>query len=208
WALGLAAVSLLAAALHPVVAPAGTPEADTVLLNGAVLVFQGIERNDGARRPTFAQAVAITGGRIVFVGPAGKAKRYVGSATRVIDLKGRMVMPGIGDGHFHGNRLTDCEMGYAGGTVAEVLAKLQACLDRPDQAGFKGSNVRMAATHMFGEAIVPPGTPLTRDDLDRLETTRPVMVTNADGHKVWMNSTASQKARIDRNTATPAAGQN
>ena len=205
--LGLAALLFLGAALRPVVALASPPAADTVMLNGAILVFQRIERNDGARQPKFAQAVAIADGRIVFVGPARKAKKYVGSATRVVDLEGRMVMPGIVDGHFHGTRLTDCEMGYAGGTVAQVLAKLQACLDRPDQAAFKGTNVRMAATHMFGEAIVPPGTALTRDDLDRLDTTRPVMIRNADGHKFWMNSRAIENARFDRSTATPPGGQ-
>ncbi len=207
WALGLSAVSLLGAASHPVAAPASPRDADTVLLNGAILVFQGIERNDGARQPKFAQAVAIAGGRIVFVGPTRKAKKYAGPATQVIDLEGRMVMPGIVDGHFHGTRLTDCEMGYAGGTVAEVLAKLQVCLDRPDQTVYKGTNVRMAATHMFGEAIVPPGTALTRDDLDRLVTTRPVMIRNADGHKFWMNSRAIENARFDRSTATPPGGQ-
>ena len=95
WALGLSAVSLLGAASHPVAAPASPRDADTVLLNGAILVFQGIERNDGASQPKFAQAVAIAGGRIVFVGPTRKAKKYAGPATRVIDLEGRMVMPGI-----------------------------------------------------------------------------------------------------------------
>src|SRR3989442_5638509 len=205
--LRLAAVPLLVAALPAAVALAGSRRADTVMLNGAILVFQGIERNGGAKQPKFAQAVAIADGRIMFIGQTRKAKKYAGPATRVIDLEGRMVMPGIVDGHFHGTRLTDCEMGYAGGTVAEVLAKLQTCLDRPDQAAFKGTNVRMAATHMFGEAIVPPGTALTRDDLDRLVTTRPVMIRNADGHKFWMNSRAIENARFDRSTATPPGGQ-
>lgn len=202
-----AAVGLLVVSLCPVVAHSGPRPADTVMLNGAILVFQGVERNDGARRPKFAEAVAIADGRIVFVGAGRKAKQYVGPATRVIDLEGRMVMPGIVDGHFHGTRLSDCEMGYAGGTVAEVLSRLQACLDRPDQARFKGTNVRMAATHIFGEAIVPPGTALTRDDLDRLDTTRPVMVENADGHKFWMNSRAIVNAHIDEKTPVPPGGQ-
>src|SRR2546425_4988772 len=78
WALDRVAFLLLATALSPVVALAGPREADTVLLNGAILVFQGgIERNDGARQPKFAQAVVIAGGRVVFVGPARKAKKYV-----------------------------------------------------------------------------------------------------------------------------------
>ena len=205
--LRLAAVPLLVAALPAAVALAGSRQADTVMLNGAILVFQGIERNGGAKQPKFAQAVAIADGRIMFIGQTRKAKKYVGPATRVIDLEGRMVMPGIVDGHFHGTRLTDCEMEYEGGTVAQVLAKLQACLDRPDQAAFKGTNVRMAATHIFGEAIMPPGTALTRDDLDRLDTTRPVMVENADGHKFWMNGRAIENARIDEKTPVPPGGQ-
>src|SRR5207247_8418225 len=204
--LRLAAVPLLVAALPAAVALAGSRQADTVMLNGAILVFQGIERNGGAKQPKFAQAVAIADGRIMFIGQTRKAKKYVGPATRVIDLEGRMVMPGIVDGHFHGTRLTDGEMEYEGGTVAQVLAKRQACLDRPDQAAFKGTNVRMAATHIFGEAIVPPGTALTRDDLDRLDTTRPVMVENADGHKVWVNSRAIENARIDEKTPDQPGG--
>ena len=109
------------------------PAADTVLLNGEVLVFRGIEQRSpggergAAERPEFAEAVAISGGRIVFTGEAAEAKRYVGPATKVIDLGGRMVMPGIVDGHFHGTRATDCHLGYEGGTVPQILARLQAC---------------------------------------------------------------------------------
>ncbi len=200
----LIVVSLLAAVLCPAAAEARSPQADTVLLNGEILLFHGVERNQGAERPIFAQAVAIAGDRILFIGKDRKAKRYVGPATRVIDLGGRMVMPGIVDGHFHGTRPTDCEMGYQGGTIAEILARLQTCLDHPDQAGLKNSNVRMFAAHLFGEAILPPGTALTRDDLDGLDTTRPVMVQNADGHKFWLNSKAIENARIDESTAAPS----
>ena len=187
---------------------AGPPApADMVFTNGAVLVFQGVERHDGGGPPKFAQAVAIAGGRIVFVGTSAEARKRIGPKTSVVDLQGRMVMPGIVDGHFHGTRLSDCEMGYAGGTIAEILAKLQACLDRPDQAAYKGTNVRLEATHIFAEAILPPGTTLTRDDLDRLDTTRPISVENADGHKFWMNSKAIDNAHIDAKTPVPPGGQ-
>ncbi len=190
----------------PQAAPPPQRQADTLLLNGAILVFHGIERNEGGGSPQFEQAVAIADGRIVFVGPDAQARVYAGPGTQIVDLGGRMVMPGIVDGHFHGTRSTDCEMGYAGGTVAEVLARLQACLDRSDQAAFKNTNVRLAATHLFGEAIVPPGTSLTRKDLDRLDTTRPVMVENADGHKFWMNSRAIENARLDEKTPDQPGG--
>ncbi len=116
-------------------------------------------------------------------------------------------MPGIVDGDFHGTRPTDCDMGCSGGTVAQVLAKLQACLDRPDQIALKGSNVRMSAGHLFGESNLPSGTPLTRYDLDRLDTTRPISVENLDGHKFWMNSKAIVNAGIGESTPDPPKGE-
>ena len=150
--------------------------------------------------------MAISGGRIVFTGEAAEAKRYVGPATKVIDLGGRMVMPGIVDGHFHGTRATDCHLGYEGGTVPQILARLQACLDRPDQAALKGTGTRFEATYLFGDAIEPPGTGLTRHDLDRLDTTRPILVRNADGHKFWMNTRAIANAGLDEKTPDSPGG--
>jgi len=193
-------------------ATAGPPAADTVLLNGRVLVFHGIEvRTPGqpdreTTPPEFAQALAITGGRITFVGSSRGARKHVGPATRVIDLGGRMVMPGIVDGHLHGTRRTNCHMGYEGGTVAQILARLQACLDRPDMAALKNTNTRMEASYFFSEAIQPTGTALTRHDLDRLDTTRPILIEHADGHKFWMNSRAIINAGIDAATPDPPEG--
>src|SRR5262249_46347796 len=151
------------------------------LLNGQVLVFHGVEVRPGepppsGRKPEFQEAVAVSSGRIVFVGSAKEARAWVGPQTRVTDLGGRMVMPGIIDGHFHATRPTDCRMGYQGGTIPQILAKLQACLDAPDQAALKGTNTRFVALSFFGEAVEPAGTMLTRQDLDRLDTKRPVLV--------------------------------
>jgi predicted amidohydrolase YtcJ len=190
----------------------GADAADTVLLNGEVLVFRGLEqRPPGAerqerQRPEFTEAVAIASGRIVFTGSTADAKKYVGPATKVIDLGGRMVMPGIVDGHFHGTRASDCHLGYEGGTVPQILARLQACLDRPDQARLEGSGTRFEATYLFGDAVEPPGATLGRRDLDRLKTTRPILVRNADGHKFWMNSRAIANAGLDEKTPDPAGG--
>ena len=188
-------------------ADAAPPPADSILQGGRVLVYAGPERNDGPGQPSFAEALAVRDGRIVFIGTTADARTYAGPRTTVTDLHGRMVMPGIVDGHFHGTRSADCAMGYEGGTVAEVLAKLQACLDRPEQAAHKGSNVRFYATQFFGEALLPRGTELSRADLDRLDTTRPVRLRNADGHKFWMNSKAIDNAHIDTSTPVPPGGQ-
>jgi predicted amidohydrolase YtcJ len=198
---------VLLTTMSAVCVAAAPPPADSILLNGEVLVFKGVERNDGNGRPEFAEALAIRDGRIVFLGGNAAARKLAGPNTIVTDLGGRMVMPGIIDGHFHGTRSADCEMGYQGGTVAEVLAKLQACLDGPKQAAYKGTNVRFYATQFFGEAVLPAGRVITRDDLDRLDTTRPIRLRNADGHKSWLNSRALGNAGIDDKTPVPPGGQ-
>jgi predicted amidohydrolase YtcJ len=213
-----AALATLAALMMMSQPAAARPRpADSVLLNGAVLVFHGIEKlqASGSRPvdsppaasvPEFKEAVAIASGRIVFVGSTKKARAYIGPDTKVLDLGGRMVMPGVIDGHFHGTRPTDCSMGYQGGTIAQILARLQACLDAPDQAPLKDGNTRFEARSFFAEAIEPPGTPLTRQDLDRLVTTRPVLVRNADGHKYWLNSRAIINAGLGKDTPDPVDG--
>ena len=97
------ALALLAVASVPSSSAAARPHpADTVMLNGEFLLFQGIEPPGGGSRtpaapgaagarPAFAQAVAIADGRILFIGSNKKAKRYAGASTRIVDLGGRMI---------------------------------------------------------------------------------------------------------------------
>ncbi len=202
----LAIALLTAQAASATDAPLAAP-ADSILRNGRILVFSGPERHERTDTPKFEQALAIRDGRIVYIGTNEQVESFTGPETEVTDLRGRTVMPGIVDGHFHGTRVPDCAMGYDGGTVPQILAKLQACLDRHDQAVHKGTNVGLFASQFFGDAILPSGTALTRDDLDRLETTRPIQIRNADGHKFWMNSRAIENAGIDATTPTPPDGQ-
>ena len=76
--------------------------ADTVFFNGNIHTV-----NDAQPQ---AEAIAIKGDRILFVGSNEDAKKYSGSATRTLDLKGKAVVPGLTDSHYHilgvGERLT------------------------------------------------------------------------------------------------------
>ena len=69
------------------------PPADTVFLNGAI--------HTGNDRQLKAEAIAVQGDRIVFVGSAAEAKAYTGAKTRRVDLRGRTVVPGLTDAHCH-----------------------------------------------------------------------------------------------------------
>ena len=100
------------------------PPADSILLDGKILVFSGLERHEREQQPRFEQALAVRDGRIVFVGTSEAARAYRGPQTAVTELDGRLVIPGIVDGHFHGTRYTDCDLGYEGGTIPQVPANI------------------------------------------------------------------------------------
>jgi predicted amidohydrolase YtcJ len=209
-------IGLLASA-----ALAGPAPADTVFLNGQVLLYP----KGGGSPPSpemvmspavsWAQAVAVKDGRIAFVGDDRGAKRHIGPATKVIDLQGRILMPGLGDGHLHGGiEGSTCALGYEGGTVEEVLAKLKACLLRDDQAPHLKTGFLLEPDQFNVNGMVPAGTALTRHDLDRLSrtpaqdrfgtgTTRPIVIVDMGGHQTFTNTKAIANARLDAKTAQP-----
>lgn len=205
----IVALAALTAALAAPPAGAAAPP-DTVLLHGQVLLYgKHALRDQRQSRPRWAQAVAIRDGRIVAIGSDRRIRRRAGAGTKVVDLRGRMVMPGIVDGHYHGQGVVQCDMGYEGGTVSSVLAKLQACLDSPEEAPHAGSNKLLTARFFFGEDLRnDDGSPraLTRHDLDRLNTTRPIVMRHWDGHRFWTNTKAIRNAGITAATPSPPNG--
>jgi predicted amidohydrolase YtcJ len=79
------------------------------------------------------QALAVRGGVIVYVGNDAGAAALIGEHTRQIDLHGRMLMPGLVDGHMHplegGASLLKCNLQYLQLTVEQMQAGIQKCLD-------------------------------------------------------------------------------
>ena len=69
--------------------------------NAADLIFENGKVYTVDARMPWAEAVAVRNGKIVFVGPAKGAREWHGPQTRIVDLKGRMMMPGLGDVHNH-----------------------------------------------------------------------------------------------------------
>jgi predicted amidohydrolase YtcJ len=99
--------------------------ADRAYRNGTVFTAD-------AQNPV-AEAVAIRGGRIVYVGSNEGLTRFIGPVTRITDLKSGFLMPGLVDGHLHpleaGLRLQQCSLNYESLFVEELQQRLQACLD-------------------------------------------------------------------------------
>lgn len=192
------ALAFVALAL-PGTAVAGPAPADRVLENGSIYTVDG-------DRP-WAESVAIDGRRIVYVGSDQGARRYVGPKTRVVDLKGRMVMPGLQDGHSHpsvaGEILSSCSLDYEPLTEEEFGQRIQGCLDRTSGEEPDGW---LEVSAWNAEEAQPPGTVITKSALDDLETDRPIVVYNSDGHKTLTNSRGLGLAGIDDDTPDPAGG--
>jgi predicted amidohydrolase YtcJ len=221
-AVAVAATATIAAATALSSATAQDGSADTVFVNGRVLLFPD-NPPAGDLHPLmtpdvdWAQAVAVTDGLISYVGDDAGAQAHVGPDTEVVDLQNKMLMPGLGDGHLHGQTPPQCDLHYEGGTVETVLGKLEECLLREDQLPHLNSNFRLTASLFMGEGMQPPGTRLDRHILDRLSkassedefgtgTTRPIIVRHMDGHKLYTNTKAIENAGLDASTPDPPDG--
>ena len=170
------------------------PFADVVFTNGAVLTMD-------SANPT-ARAVAIRGGRIVYVGSDEGAQPLIGTSTRVLDLGGKTLMPGFQDAHVHpissGLDLAGCDVTDLE-TREAVLARIADCaVALPAGEWLVGSN--------WALPLFPNGNP-TREALDSVTPGRPAYLSAADGHSGWANSEALRLAGITRATPDPANGR-
>ncbi|MGH8826337.1 MAG: amidohydrolase family protein, partial [Jiangellaceae bacterium] len=168
--------------------------ADLVLTGGQVYTV------DAAAR--WAQAVAVAGGRIVAVGSDAAVRPWIGPSTDVVELRGRMVLPGFQDAHAHpvfaGLEMLACNLAELS-TRREYLDAIQNyAAARPESSWITGGGWKMSA--------FPGGTP-TAADLDTIVADRPVYLPNRDHHGAWVNTAALALAGITADTPDPADGR-
>ena len=174
--------------------------ADRVYRNGVIFTADG--------KGSIAEAVAIREGRIVYVGNDGGVAPHIGPSTKVTDLKGSFVMPGLVDGHMHplegGLKLEGCSLDYESLTIAQLQEKVQACLDKTKSQEPDGW---LEVVNWFQESMRPAGTKTSRATLDGLKTSRPIIVRSSFGHTVLANSRALALAKITKATEDPPGGK-
>lgn len=166
----------------------------------ADLVFTGGPVFTATTVRSRTDAVAVRDGRIVALG--ADARELVGPGTEVVDLAGRLLVPGFQDAHVHpvsgGLELLRCDLNSAS-TPDEYVAVVAAyAAAHPDEEWILGGGWSMSA--------FPGGTP-TAEALDRVVSDRPVFLPNRDGHGAWVNSRALERAGITRDTPDPADGR-
>lgn len=194
--LAMVAAMLIVAACAPAGdVPAGAGTADLVFTGGKVYTV------DASR--SWAEAVAVRGGGIVYVGSDAGAAQYIGPDTTVVDLHGRMMMPAFQDIHIHaveGGMERLAVSLHDLNTVKEYIAAIKAyAVAHPEETWITGAGWSMTA---FG-----PGGLAGRKLIDDVVADRPVYIESADGHTAWVNSKALEISGIGRDTPDPAAGR-
>jgi predicted amidohydrolase YtcJ len=192
------AAALLAATAAPAAPAAPAPAADVLITNAAVYTVD-------ASRP-WAEAFAIRGGKITYVGTAAGARAQVGPKTKVIDLHGQYVQPGIVDIHEHPvmggiKTLYECSFPFTA-TPDQIAATLKGCAAKaPAGAWIRGGQWGSDFFKQYGASLGSP-----REFLDRATGGRAVWLNDDSGHNGWVSTAALKLAKIDGRTAQPDGG--
>ncbi|HMO33930.1 MAG TPA: amidohydrolase [Lacibacter sp.] len=189
----LLSLLLVPVALFRAPVPRPAEAADIVLLNGRIWTADPSNR--------FAEAVAIKGNRILAVGTTSAIRAHVAGGTRVMDLQGKLVLPGFNDAHIH----------FLTGSLGLSNMNLFACKNLKEMAVV----IRDYAAQHPGTGWLTgsgwqytsfPGGMPHKAFLDSLVPDRPVYLRAYDGHSGWANSKALALAGINRETVFDGFG--
>ena len=191
---GTIARSWMAAGLLCLGLSAQAGEADLILVNGKIVTVDDQFR--------MAQAVAIKGSRIVAVGKNADVRKAAAAGAKVIDLKGRTVIPGLIDNHSHWIRAAEHdELRFDGVVTRKHALKLLTDRLRNAKPGEWIAVLGGWSEEQFNDD--PRGFPL--EELDRLAPNNPVAIQAVYNH-TYLNTAALKAARIDETTADPNNG--
>ena len=171
--------------------PAG---ADLIIINANVRTM--------ASSPARAEAIAVSDGEIIAVGTTKAIQALADAETRVIDAKGKLVIPGFNDAHVHfaaiGNTFSSVKLDDVR-TPAEFAARIA------NVARFLPKGRWILGSGWDHRNWVPNDLPV-RPLIDEFTSDNPVFVYNADGKAVFVNAATLKLAGIDKNTKEPPGG--
>lgn len=175
--------------------PTSKPVASQVFTNGSIYTVNPEQE--------WAQAIAIKGNEILYVGSNQGAQEYANGQTKIVDLAGKMVLPGLHDVHIH-----PIESGSSNTVFGLDTEELDAenFADAIAQAASDNPNVDWLIGYGHDvftllEASRPP-----IEIIDDVVANRPVIIMEQTSHSMWVNSKALELAGIDRNTPDPIGG--
>ncbi|GLF99592.1 amidohydrolase [Streptomyces yaizuensis] len=177
--------------------------ADLVFLDGRVVTVDA--------EFSVASALAVTGGIISAVGGHDDVAPLIGPDTRVVDLRGATLLPGINDSHLHG-----CAFGMSTPPLSVALAHPGVSRIADVADAVRETVARVPAgqwitghgwdTGFLAECVADPSRHPSRHDLDAVSPDHPVVLYSFSGHATWINSKALELIGIDRDTVAPPGG--
>ena len=179
--------------VFPASAQRKTQSADAVVLHGKIYTLN-------AKQP-WAEALAIRGDRIVAVGSDIDIANLQSKDTKVIDAKGRLVLPGF----------TDCHIHFIDGSFSLGRVNLEGAKDAADiqqrlrEYGARHSGSDWVLGRGWNYAMFPTSLP-DKKYLDEVFPNRPAFLEGYDGHTYWANSKALALAHITKDTPNPPNG--
>jgi predicted amidohydrolase YtcJ len=176
-------------ALVPLTGVAAPHAADLVVTGGRV--YMGASRDRAA-------AIAVSGGRISYIGDNAGALAYVGAATRLVSARGHLVIPGLVDAHIHPLDIADldvCDLDSRAVTLRQLEDIVAACVQH-----YRPAAGRLLRVHQWNPTTgnqPEPGLHSLRAALDRAAPHNPVELMGNDAHHAAFNSAALALARDD-----------
>ena len=150
----------------------------------------------------YAEAVAIEGDRIIFVGDKNKAMQFKDKHTHLIKRPNKMVLPGFIDSHVHllwgGIEMKECQLSGLE-SKEEIVSKIKTYIERNPQLNWIRGNG-------WSLPVFEDGNP-SKYLLDEINNEKPMYFVSADGHSAWVNSKALSIAGINELTEDPLNGR-
>ncbi len=168
--------------------------ADMVFKNGAICTMDAVRR--------WCPALAISKGKIAWVGTNADIDLTIGPSTKVIDLQGRMMLPSFHDTHVH-----LAEGGVELGQLSlEGCADLQEAMKRLKEYAQKNPDQKWILGGNWALTLFPNANP-KKETLDQVVNDRPVFLISNDGHSAWANSKAIEMSGVTAKTTDPPLGR-
>lgn len=161
--------------------------ADVVAHNGKIYTVNPAQ--------PWAEAIAVRGTDIVYVGDDEGAQAFIGKETSVADLGGKFVMPGIIDTHAH----PLMTMGFSSGLTMEYTQDADKMLASVKEYVEKNPDAPMFSFGGSYEGRVE----IYRQDIDKIISDRPFLMIAASGHGAWCNTKALEVTGITKDTPDP-----
>lgn len=160
---------------------------------------------------TVAEGVAVRGRDIVAVGTDAEVRALAGPDTRVVELNGRTVLPGINDSHLHGAAYGMTKPPFAidvGHPTVGSIADIAGAVERAVREALPGEWVVGLGWDpgYLAECLADPRRFPHRRDLDAVAPDHPVCLTDFSAHMAWVNSAALRACGIDAESAAPGGG--